>query len=217
MRKTKVIGFSVPPEIYSEFESVLKDRHKTKSEFFREILDAYFHDVAGRQNNCRRVEESDIAHMLKKYWEFRSVSESNVVVVGLGIIEKNGRVLIGERKEKDKWVENLSWAFPGGQMHTLNFNEELKKNIKKETGLNVVVKSLVASRIHPDSGFKSVQIIALYFYCEPEKNGLEKTGKNFVRLKWVKPLDVFKSFTTSVSDEVTKFLMMIEKNKPVGK
>ena len=109
-------------------------------------------------------------------------------------------------------MENLAWAFPGGQMHTLHFNDELKKNIKKETGLDVDVKSLVASRIHPDSGFKNVQIVALYFYCEPTATGKEKTGNNLSKLKWVKPSDVFKFFATSVADEVTKFLMMIEKD-----
>ena len=61
MRKTKIIGFSIPPEIYTQFESVLKDRHRTKSEFFREILDIYF------KNADRHVEEKDVAHMLKKY------------------------------------------------------------------------------------------------------------------------------------------------------
>jgi ADP-ribose pyrophosphatase YjhB (NUDIX family) len=207
MRKTKVIGFSIPPEIYAQFESVLKDRHRTKSEFFREILDTYFKNAG-----MRHAEEKDIAHMLRKYWEFRNGSAASVIVVGLGIVAKNGQVLIGRRKTKDHWVDNLVWAFPGGQMHTLHFNEELKKNIKKETGLDVDVKSLVASRIHPDSGFKKVQIVALYFYCEPASEKKEKPGNNLGKLKWVKPSDVFKFFTTSVADEVTKFLLMIEKD-----
>jgi ADP-ribose pyrophosphatase YjhB (NUDIX family) len=209
MRKTKIIGFSIPPETYSQFESVLKGRHKTKSEFFREILDIYFRDAATDRS---RIGEKDIAHSLRNYWEFRSLPDSNVIVVGLGIIVKNGKVLIGQRKNKDPWVDNLTWVFPGGQMHALHFNDELRKNIKKETGLDVVVKSLVTSRIHPDSGFKNVQIIALYFYCEPTSTGRESSGNNLAKLKWIKPSDVFKYFTTSVSDEVTKFLMMGEKD-----
>ncbi|MCU0652809.1 MAG: NUDIX domain-containing protein [Candidatus Pacebacteria bacterium] len=208
MRKTKIIGVSVPPEVHAQFESVLKCRHKTKSEFFREILDIYF------KNSPVPAGEKDIAHMLRKYWEFRSGSEAKVVVVGLGIIAKDGKVLIGQRKAKDPWVDNLTWVFPGGQMHTLHFNEELKKSIKKETGFDVEVKSLVASRIHPDSGFKSVQIVALYFWCETIK-GKEAPGDSLAKLKWVKPADVFKFFTTSVSDEVTKFLLMVEKDAAV--
>lgn len=175
-------------------------------------MDIYFQSAAGSHKNTPQIEEKDIAHTLKNYWEFRSLAPLNVIVVGLGIIVKDGKVLIGARRKRDPWVENLSWVFPGGQMHTLNFNDEIKKNIKKETGLDVSVKSLITSRVHPDSGFKNVQIIALYFYCEQISKDKETTGKNLGKLKWVKPSDVFKFFTTSVADEVTKFLMMIEKD-----
>jgi len=213
MRKTKVIGFSIPPETYSQFESVLKDRHKTKSEFFREILDNYFRDAT---TNHSRIGEKDIAHSLRNYWELRSLPDLDVIVVGLGIVAKNGKVLIGQRSKKDPWVENLTWVFPGGQMHTLHFGDELKKSIQIETGLDIEVKSLVTSRIHPDSGFKNVQIITLYFYCQPLPDGKETAGKKFKKLKWVKPSDVFKYFTTSVSDETTRFLMMLEKGNPAN-
>lgn len=216
MRKTKVIGFSVPPEIHSQFEAVLKIRHKTKSEFFREILDIYFQGLHNQKDHLQ-VGERDIAHMLRKYWELKSSSGLNVIIIGLGIVVKDGKVLIGLRKEKDKWVANLSWVFPGGKMDTLKFDDELKKIIKEETGIEVEVKSLVASRIHPDSGFKDVQIIALYFYCQPISKEKEKAGGILERLKWVKPSDVFKFFTTSVADEVTKFLIMIEKDRSEGK
>jgi len=211
MRKTKIIGFSIPPETYSKFESVLKIRHKTKSEFFREILDIYF-DGAKLGGKKEPVPESDLAHLLRKYWEYRSAAEANVIVAGLGIIAKDGKVLIGQRKIKDQWVENLTWVFPGGKMQTLHFNDELKESIKKETGLDVEIKSLVASRIHPDSGFKNVQIVALYFYCAPRLGQKEFPGGGLKKLKWVKPTDVFKYFTTSVADEVTRFLMTIERD-----
>lgn len=210
MRKTKVIGFSIPPEIYSQFESILKKGHKTKSEFFREILDAYFR---GATHCPAAVGEKDIARALRNYWEFKSLPELEVMVIGLAIIEKNGKILIGQRVAKDPWVENLSWVFPGGKMDTLHFGNELKKIVKSETGLDVDVKTLVTSRIHPDSGFKNIQIIALYFYCQANPNAKEIAGKTLKKLKWVKPSDVFKYFTTSVSDETTKFLMMLEKER----
>ena len=208
MRKTKVIGFSIPPETYSRFERVLKGKHKTKSEFFREVLDAYFHGAASSRH---AADESDIAHALKAYWDLKSLSSTKVIIVGLGVIIKDGRLLIGARKEKDRWVENLSWVFPGGQLKTLDFADELKRTILAETGLGVRVKSLIASRIHPDSGFKDVQVVALYFYVEPVTEKKEKAANGLAKLKWIKPSDAFKHFTTSVTDEVTKFLMMIEK------
>jgi len=40
-RNTKVIGFSVPPEIYEEVLQYAKKEKKTKSELFREMVEVY--------------------------------------------------------------------------------------------------------------------------------------------------------------------------------
>ncbi|HEV7424265.1 MAG TPA: hypothetical protein VGO21_03685, partial [Candidatus Paceibacterota bacterium] len=70
--------------------------------------------------------------------------------------------------------------------------------------------SLVEARVHPDTSLKNVQIIALYFHCVLNKENVkEKPGSGLVRLSWVKPFNVFKYFTGSVSDQVTKFLSVI--------
>jgi len=69
----------------------------------------------------------------------------------------------------------------------------------------------VAARIHPDSGFKPIQIIALYFHCKPVSGSKPKPGGDLNQLKWVKPTEVFQYFSTSTCDEVTKFLLTLEK------
>jgi 8-oxo-dGTP pyrophosphatase MutT (NUDIX family) len=206
MRKTKVIGFSIPPELHEKFISVLNGKHKTKSEFFREVLDTYFNTKLGGPT----IGETNVAQVLKTYWDLRAKAHENIVVISLGIIVKDGKVLIGARKKHDLWVNNLSWVFPGGRMKSLDFSSELETVIKNETGLSVKAQSLVAARIHPDSGFKDVQIVALYFHCTPVpgKEGKKTTG-DLSKLKWIVPSDVFRYFTTSVMDEVTKFLMTI--------
>jgi len=138
-----------------------------------------------------------------------------VIPIVLAVITDNeGRVLIGARSQKDKWVENLSWVFPGGKLKTLEMEEEIEELAKEETGLNVNAKQLIAARIHPDSGFKNVQIAALYFHCTlDEKTNKLIAGGSLKKLKWVKPLEVYKYFTTSTCDEVTKFLTMMEKSE----
>lgn len=40
--------------------------------------------------------------------------KGNLLIVGVGIIERDGRVLIGRRRGKDPAVAGLSWVFPGG-------------------------------------------------------------------------------------------------------
>jgi ADP-ribose pyrophosphatase YjhB (NUDIX family) len=214
MRRAKVVGFSVPPEIHQKLERLIKKEHKTKSEFFRDILDVYFKTVklGSTDNHPVKIQEKDLAKILRNYWTLRSTSSMEIIIIGLGIIvSESKKVLIGARKNKDHWVENLTWVFPGGKLTSLDFAEETQREIKEETGLEVTVKNLVAARIHPDSGFKPVQIVALYFHCEPANQKRPKPGGDLVKLKWVRPTEVFKYFTTSTCDEVTKFLVTIEK------
>jgi 8-oxo-dGTP pyrophosphatase MutT (NUDIX family)/predicted DNA-binding protein len=216
-RKTRVVGFSIPPEIDNKLEKFIKSKHKTRSEFIREMIDVYFSSINGKPD--ARVEanielaEGDLAKVLKSYWLLRSQAPLKVITIGLAVIvNKDNKVLIGARKFKDKWVENLSWVFPGGNLDSLDFSRDVQNEVKQETGLDVKVNSLVASRIHPDSGFKSLQINALYFYCSPISDKKLRPGGDLKSLKWVSPTDVFKYFTTSTCDEVTKFLTTIQKS-----
>lgn len=40
-RTTKVMGFSVPPEIVEEVEQIAREESRTKSDLFREMLRVY--------------------------------------------------------------------------------------------------------------------------------------------------------------------------------
>ena len=217
-RKTRVVGFSLPPEIDDKLERFIKTKHKTRSEFIREMIDVYFNSIEkarkakSEDSGSLSITENDLAKILKSYWILRSQIPLKVITIGLAVIvNEGGKVLIGARKTKDKWVDNLTWVFPGGNLETLDFSGEIQKEVKEETGLNVKVNSLIASRVHPDSGFKSLQINALYFYCSPIKEKRLTPGGDLKRLKWVLPTDVFKYFTTSTCDEVTEFLTTIQK------
>lgn len=210
-RKTKIVGFSLPPETHRLLEKVTKARHKTKSEFFREMIDVYFKTV-GQSAQPVDLQERDLAKVLKTFWLLRSQTELKTIVIGLAIIvNQDNKVLIGARKRKDPFVENLTWVFPGGIMDSLDFDKEVQKEVKQETGLVVNVHSLITARLHPDSGYKPVQIVALYFHCAPVGNQKAKAGGEIARVKWVRPTEVFKYFTTSTCDAVTQFLTTIEK------
>jgi 8-oxo-dGTP pyrophosphatase MutT (NUDIX family) len=215
-RNTKLVGLSMPQNTYKKVEKLIKQKDKTRSEFYREMIDVYLttleKDVYELPQTEIPVKEKDLAKILRSYWHLKSKSPLKTIVIGLGIIVNNkSQVLIGARKSEDKWVENLTWVFPGGKMDSLEFTSELKKEIKQETGLDVVVKSIIASRTHPDSGYKSVEIVALYFHCISQGNSKPKPGGDLEKLEWVKPTEVFKYFTTSTCDDVTKFLMTTEK------
>lgn len=40
-RKTRVLGFSVPPQVAEEYERLAKRERRSKSELFREMIEAY--------------------------------------------------------------------------------------------------------------------------------------------------------------------------------
>ncbi|MFH1473820.1 MAG: NUDIX hydrolase [Candidatus Aenigmatarchaeota archaeon] len=130
------------------------------------------------------------------------------MVVGLAIIHKNGNVLIGNRKEKDKFVEHLTWVFPGGKLESLDFEREIKEIAKRETGLDIDVKRIIAARIMPES---SINAVIVYFECTGK--GIERAGGGLKELKWVPATSVCNYFTTSVMTEIMDFLKNIENNK----
>ena len=217
-RKTRVVGFSLPPETHNKVEKLIKSEHKTRSEFFRGFIDLYTKQLAKDKSGSQGFEtyaptERDLATILKSYWQLRSQSKLEIIPIGLAmIINKRGQILIGARRAKDKWVENLTWVFPGGKLNSLDFENELKSRVREEVGGDVKVKTLVSARIHPDAGFKDVQIVALYFFCEPLfTHSSPKADRDLSELKWVRPGEVYKYFTTSTNDDVTRFLMSIEK------
>ncbi len=215
-RKTKIVGFSLPLEIHDELDALIKKEHKTRSEFLRELIDAHSKSTEIITNSYTRSPEDrlpDLAKILRSFWQARSTIPLKVIIVGLGIIvDKKGRVLIGSRADKDPWVKNLSWVFPGGSMNSLDLETELKKKMLLETGLLVSVNSLVSTRIHPDAFFKKAQVVALYFHCSPANETQIKPGNGLSELKWVWPTEVYKYFTNSVSDDVARFLFSLEEN-----
>lgn len=208
-RKTKIMGFSLPPETYEKIESLLKTSHKTRSEFLRQAIDTYLYTtqrtIGKEPLSAGEISSQDINKVLKLYYQLISADKKDVIVIGLGIISKEGLVLIGQRKEKDPYVKELSWVFPGGKFASLEFENELVKIVKEETGLDVYVNQLIHARLIPDSPEKKIKIIALYYHCIPV-SGKEQAGGDLNKLAWVEPMKIFHHFTTSTADEVVSFL-----------
>ena len=203
------MGFSLPPEIYQEIENLLKKTHKTRSEFMRQVIESYLTVTQRTLQETPKTEiaisSEDINKILKFYYQIIGANKKEVMVIGLGIICKNGNILIGQRKEKDPHIKELIWVFPGGKFESLDFEAELTKNIKEETGFNVYVNQLVHARLIPDSPEKKVKIIALYYHCTPV-SGRQRAGGDLNKLAWVPAMKIFHYFTTSTADEVVSFL-----------
>lgn len=121
----------------------------------------------------------------------------------LGIIynPKTKKILIG-RRENDPNIKELTWCFPGGRP---NYNEELEEGLKRvikiKTGLNVNVKELIFAKTYPEKR----EFLSLYYLCEVI-GGIEKAGELFKEIKWIKPDEIEKYFTTSIHPKIKDYL-----------
>lgn len=129
-----------------------------------------------------------------------------VNVLALVYNPKTKMILIGKRK-KDPYIKELSWSFPGGRP---SYKEDLEKylelEVKKKTNLGVTVKKLVFAKTYPEDR----RFLSLYYIVEPKRIGKEKAGEKFVEIKWIKPMEVKKYFTTSIHPEIMKILKMLK-------
>ncbi|PIN81675.1 hypothetical protein COV13_00565, partial [Candidatus Woesearchaeota archaeon CG10_big_fil_rev_8_21_14_0_10_32_9] len=66
-RTTKVVGFSLPPAIHNKLEKLIKKQHKTRSEFYRDLIEFYFSTPKSKTFSYS-PQESDLAKVLQTYW-----------------------------------------------------------------------------------------------------------------------------------------------------
>ena len=81
-RRSKIIGFSLPPEIHQEVEKAIKKKHQTRSEFFRQIIASYFEKEDQPPLPAKEtapVKEKDLAQILKSYWQLKSKSKLKTI------------------------------------------------------------------------------------------------------------------------------------------
>lgn len=128
-----------------------------------------------------------------------------VNVLGIVYNPKTRQILIGKR-EKDPFIKELSWAFPGGRpAYKEDLEFYLKQEVKTKTGLDIDVKKIIFAKTYPEKR----EFLSIYYFCEIV-GGKEKTGEKFVELKWVKPTDIQKYFTTSLHPNLLDFLKTLE-------
>jgi ADP-ribose pyrophosphatase YjhB (NUDIX family) len=77
----------------------------------------------------------------------------------------------------------------------------LRQEIKTKTRLNVKVKKVIFAKTYPEKR----KFLSIYYFCEVI-DGKEKAGEKFVEIKWIKPTEVRKYFTTSLHPKVWNFL-----------
>ena len=121
--------------------------------------------------------------------------------LGLVYDRKSKKILIG-RRENDPHIKELTWSFPGGRPnYGEDLEEGLQREILKKTGLKVKVKDLIFARARPENK----EILSLYYICE-KIGGNEEAGDLFKEIKWVKPSEIRKYFTSSIHPVIKNYL-----------
>jgi hypothetical protein len=210
-KKSHITAISLSKETELQLLKLQQKSGKNRSQLIREMINSSSkRDVFPRKEtstaNISAFDPSDTNVILRHYYDLISqVSKKTTLVLGIGIINKKNKVLIGLRKNPDPNIKNLTWTFPSGRFNTLNFESELVRNIVHETGLQTAMLQMVHARVIPDSPKKSLRIIGLYYHCKIISGKLNPGG-DFKELKWIDASDASKYFTTSISDAITNFL-----------
>lgn len=114
---------------------------------------------------------------------------------------KTGKILIG-RRENDPYIEKLTWCFPGGRPGCKKDLEYyLKLEVNRKTGLNIKIKDIIFAKTYPENR----QFLSIYYLAEVV-SGKEKAGEKFKEIKWVKPKEIKKYFTTSLHPKLYRIL-----------
>lgn len=133
-----------------------------------------------------------------------------VNVLGIVYDPKTKKILIG-RRDKDEFLPELSWCFPGGRptyKHSLPMS--LMMEIKKKTNVDINVLDCFFTRILPEKP----EFLQIYYYCEiTGESEKPKAMEKFKEIKWIKPTEVEKYFTTSIDPMVMGFLEALEKRE----
>lgn len=109
----------------------------------------------------------------------------SVIEVAAGLVFRQGRVLITQRKAQ----EHLGgfWEFPGGKREPgETFPECLRRELREELGIEVEVKELIESLLHHDPA----KTVRLEFYrCVLVQNDPQPLGCQ--ALAWVTAEELF--------------------------
>lgn len=207
--KTHVIAISLNKDIDNILDRLQQKQNKSRSQIVRDLI-LNFNKKLTTNISEKIVPEyrnNDSTNgILKKYCKLLSeVGEYPKIFLGIAIATKNHKVVIGLRSGNDPIVKNLTWTFPSTKLDRLNFETQILKNLKTETGLNGKAAKLIFARIIPDTLKKNYVLIAFYYHIRTLSGTLRKGG-SFQKVQWVPVSDITKYFTTSTSDEIINFL-----------
>jgi len=122
-------------------------------------------------------------------YTFRKLMNKKTNIGTAGIIRKNNKILIAQRK-KDSWMEPNKWEFPGGKIEPNETYEEcLIREIKEELGLTISIDKLFMKTTHTYMKNNQEFPITLIVYLASWKKG-NKKNIDCQDSRWVDPKEI---------------------------
>jgi ADP-ribose pyrophosphatase YjhB (NUDIX family) len=114
------------------------------------------------------------------------------------IMDDGKLLVIKQTKGNDEW-----WDVPGGCMEFgLTPEENLKKEIMEEVGIDVEIKKLIGTsqfiHTHDEPETKYDHVVFLNYLCEPKSKNIDITknpdeNENITKFEWLTPEEFFKA------------------------
>ena len=102
------------------------------------------------------------------------------LLVSAGIIYRNGRVLVGQRRGIDR--HPFKWEFPGGKVEPGETPQQaLVRELREELQIEATVGTELARYEHEYPGGSRVHLL---FFAVPNFEG-ELTGRVFEQIQWI--------------------------------
>lgn len=157
------------------------------------------------------IKKDDLDLLFSKMGELENILETllqqkSVVedFINVGVVRNSaGKVLLIKRAKKEKGTSKsiLSWAFPGG---TQRLNETRKECVAREvlaeTGYKVKSIKEISFRCHPQ-----FPVFIVYHLCRlvlPKPIARAKEPHEIAEIRWVKPKEIKKLFTSNFDSSV---------------
>ncbi len=130
--------------------------------------------------------------------------------INLGVVRnEKGEVLIVKREEEEKSEKDnsiLIWSFPGGKQRLNESREEcVKRKVSERTGYDVASIKQISLRMH-----LQFPVMIAYHLCRlvSPKPTIAKPAESYkiAEIRWVKPEEIRKLFTTDLDPGVAKEL-----------
>jgi hypothetical protein len=124
-----------------------------------------------------------------------------------GILHKDGKVLIGKLRRPDGLIPRIQWTFPFVELKESESPRKAIKNLfEEEFGMKIDVGDCLL-KYTPSENPKVEQ----YFYELKHVFGNVLVSKRYSNFSWIKPTQILKFFSTSVSKEIMDYLRLLER------